>query len=264
MALIFSFTNHSTKEEVDFKPLELDVGEEFTALEYPSKMYVLNYTMKDVTGDGINDMVLAIGEKEKIDDIEANNIDVVIYEPNEKIFLTSQLKNMNGRMPKIETYDVTGDGVLDILLLMEQDKINVVRGIQIENGKAVEILKEKDNKGIIISGQFLDGFQAKVKSSKYNKETVLTLMNRKENYVENGFYDTSGRMLKKDVTIRTTPFVHIEMVQLDGYYGIQTTQRLLGFNEEDLLDEITVIWKYENKKWVAKEARGNVIGNILY
>ena len=56
----------------------------------------------------------------------------------------------------------------------------------------------------------------------------------------------------------------MELVQLDGYYGLQTTQRMIGFNSEDLLDEITVIWKYENGKWTIKEAKGNHIGNILY
>ena len=32
----------------------------------------------------------------------------------------------------------------------------------------------------------------------------------------------------------------------------------------DLLDEIIVIWKYENGKWCVKEAKGSKVGNLLY
>ena len=265
IAIVFSLVKGPSEESVEFKPLELNVGDEFTQIEYAQPMYVLNYMIKDVTGDGTNDMIIVIGEKEKVDDLFANKIDLVIYEPNESRFYPLKLKNMNGEMPKIETYDLTGDNILDIILTVNDTNGNVaVRIASRVEEDFKEILKAKDNKGIVFSGQFTDGFKANVKNSQYAKEATLDLANRKENYVTNGFYDESGRLLKPDSKIMTSNFVSIEFVQLDGYYGIQTVQRILGFNSEDLLDEITTIWKYENGKWSAKEAKGNVIGNILY
>ena len=53
-------------------------------------------------------------------------------------------------------------------------------------------------------------------------------------------------------------------MQLNEYYGIQTVQKIVGFNNDDLLDEITSVWKYENGKWNVKEAKGSVVGNLLY
>ena len=92
----------------------------------------------------------------------------------------------------------------------------------------------------------------------------MDLKDRKENYVSNGFYDESGRILKDDNKITTSGFCRIDFVQLDGYFGIQTIQRIIGFNSDDLLDEVTVIWKYEDGKWMVKEAKGNNVGNLLY
>lgn len=263
-AIIFSFVNNQTEEKSDFKPLELNVGDEFTNIKYNNKMLVLNYTIKDVTGDGTSDMIIVAGEKEKADDLSASNMDVIIYEPNEQKFYNLNLKNMNGEMPKLDTYELTGDGILDIVLTANESNNVPIRIISYNNGEFKEIMKAKDNKGIIFAGQFLDGFKANIKNNKYSKEATLDLKDRKENYVTNGFYDESGRILKDDCKITTTNFVRVEYVQLDGYYGLQTTQRIVGFNDDDLLDEITVIWKYENGKWAVKEAKGIGIGNILF
>lgn len=265
IAIIFSFVKGPTEENVEFKPLELNVGDEFTYIDYDNKMYVLNYIIKDVTGDGTNDMVIVVGEKEKIDDLTANNMDIAIYEPNEEVFYNLRLKNMNGEMPKLEAYDLTGDGILDIILSARGlNEGIIVRVVSYNNGAFKEILKAKDNKGIVFNGEFLDGIKAKISNSKYSKELEMDLKERKENYVQSGFYDESGRLLKKDAKITTSNFMDLDFVQLDGYYGIQTVQNILGFSDNDIIDEITVIWKYENGKWVAKEAKGNVIGNILY
>ena len=265
IAIIFSFVKKPTQENIDFKPLEVNVGDEFTYLSYDNKMYVLNYMIKDVTGDGTNDMVMVIGEKEKVEDLMAKNMDIVVYEPNEKQFYNMNLKNANGEMPKIESYDVTGDGILDIILCANDGSgCIIVRIASNRNGEWKEILKAKDNKGIAFQGQFQDGFKANVTCNPYVKEMSLDVCDKKENYITNGFYDESGRLLQSDSKITTTPFVQLDFVQLEGCFGIQTMQRIIGFNQDDILDEITVIWKYENGKWVAKEAKGNLVGNLLY
>jgi len=264
-AIIFSFVKGPTEETVEFKPLELNVGDVFHYIDDETNMIVLNYMIEDVTGDGTTDMVIVIGEKESVDSLLANNMDIVVYEPNEQKFYQANLKNMNGEMPKLECYELTGDDYLDIILLANgQNGEILVRGISYQNGDFKEILKAKDNKGIVFNGQFLDGFKANVKNAKFSKEVTFDLSDRKENYVTNGFYDESGRLLKADNKVTSSNFVKVEFVQLDGYAGIQTIQKIVGFNPDDLLDEITVIWKYENGKWVVKEAKGTVMGNILF
>ncbi len=265
IAIIFSIVGNKSVEVEDFKPLEINVGDEFTYIDYGTTMYVLNYLMEDVTGDNTKDMIIAIGEKDSIDSVSAKNIDAVIYEPNENKFYNLKLKKFDGEAPKIDLYDLTGDGILDIALMVNDENGNImIRVISKQNNEFKEILKSRDNKGIVFTGNFVDGFKVYLKCSKYNKEVNLDLQDRKQNYITKLFFDDAGRLLKSDAKVTTTSFCKIEFVQLDGYYGIQTSQRIIGFDKDDLLDEITVIWKYENGKWNVKEAKGNLVGNLLY
>lgn len=265
IAIIFSVVGNNGKSAENFKPLEIEVGDEFTYIGYDNTMYVLNYAMVDVTGDEVKDMIIMIGEKENPSSTSAKNIDVVIYGPTEEKFYNLKLKKYEGEAQRIETYDMTGDGILDIILKVNDANGDIsIRVISMQNMEFKEIFKAKDNKGITFTGNFLDGFKAYIKNSKYGKEVNLDVQDRKENYISRGFFDEAGRLLKSDVKIFATGFKSVEIVQLDGYFGFQTTQRIIGFDEEDLLEEITSIWKYENGKWNLKESKGENIGNLLY
>ena len=126
IATIFSVADKKSIDGGDFKPLELNVGEEFTYIDYGEKMYVLNYLIQDVTGDNTKDMIILIGQKENVEEPKAINIDVVIYEPNESKFYNMKLKKFEGEMPKIEIVDLTGDGILDIVLKVEDENGNCI------------------------------------------------------------------------------------------------------------------------------------------
>ena len=265
IAVIFSVADNESAPSEEFKPLEINVGDEFSYIDYGNTMYVLNYMMEDATGDEKKDMIMVVGEKKSLDDTNASNMDIVIYEPQEQKFYNLKLKKFNGEMPRIEVAELTGDSVQDVVLKAENENGTMnIRIASFVNGEFKEIFKEKDNKGIVFAGEFIDGFKAYLKCSKFNKEVNLDLQDRKENYVTNGFFDESGRLLKTDTKIITSNFCNVEFIQLDGYLGIQTMQRIIGFDNDDLLDELIVIWKYENGKWSVKEAKGNKVGNLLY
>lgn len=265
IAIIFSIVNNENIENGEFKPLELNVGDEFSYIDYGNTMYVLNYMMQDTTGDGRKDMIIVIGEKNNVEDVNAINMDIVVFEPVKEKFYNLKLKKFNGEMPRLQTSELTGDGIQDVVLSANDENGNIVmRIISWNNTEFTEIFKAKDNKGIAFTGEFMDGFKVYLKCSKYNKEMNMNLQDRKENYVTNGFFDESGRLLKTGTKVTTSSFSNLEFVQLDGYNGIQTTQRIIGFDNDDLLDELTVIWKYENSKWNVKEAKGNNVGNLLY
>lgn len=264
IAIIFSVVGNNGENVENFKPLELEVGDVFTYIDYSNTMYVLNYAMADVTGDDIKDMIIMVGEKESVDATNATNIDVVVYDSSEEKFYNLNLKKYNGESPRIETYDMTGNGILDIILIVNTYRETEVRIVSMQNMEFKEIFKAKDNKGITFTGNFLDGFKVYVKSAKYGKEVNLNVEDRKVNYVSKGYYDESGRLLKENAKVTTSGFSAVEIIQLDRYFGLQTTQRILGFDEEDLLEEIVSIWKYEDGKWKLKESKGNKIGNLLY
>lgn len=265
IAFIFSFVSKNTNDTTDFKPLEINIGDEFSYVDYGSKMYVLNYLMDDVNGDGTKDMVIAIGEKEALEGTFSKNMQLVLYEPNTETFYSTKLKKFDGELPKIMLYELDGNPNKEIVLLANNESGNIImRILTWQDEKLEEVFKARDNKGVIVTGNFVDGFKVYLKCNKYKKEVNLDLVDRKENYVAYGFFDESGRILKDDVKVTTSGFTSVDFVELDGFYGIQTKQRIVGFNDDDLLDEIVVIWKYENGKWTVKEAKGSKIGNLLY
>ena len=77
VATIFINLNFNDNTE-EFKPLELNVGDVFSFLDYKNTMYVINYGVGDVTGDNQNDMVILVGEKEDVGNNFSKNMDTVM------------------------------------------------------------------------------------------------------------------------------------------------------------------------------------------
>ncbi len=266
IVLIVIFNNISSKEnKTEFKPLELEVGDEFTEIDYGNKMFVVNYEIDDVTGDGVKDMIIIIGNKNDVADTMANNIDVVTYDSENKSFIKGNLKKCSLNTPKLFLKDINGDGIDDIVLIGDnEDMTKTVRVLTIKDGESKEVFKNKDNKGLSFTGAFLDGFKAHIVARKINFERNIEINDKRENYITGGFYDESGRVTGSKNNITTSGFVNVEFVELNDAYGLKTTQRIKGFDNLDILDQVEVIWKYENGSWNIKEAKGEKLGNLLY
>ena len=266
IVLIVIFNNISSKEnKTEFKPLELEVGDEFTEIDYGDKMFVVNYEIDDVTGDGIKDMIIIIGNKNDVADTMANNIDVVTYDSENKSFIKGNLKKCSLNTPKLFLKDMNGDGINDIVLIGDnEDMTKTVKVLTIKDNESKEVFKNKDNKGLSFAGAFLDGFKAHIVARKINFERNIEINDKRENYITSGFYDESGRVTASKNNITTSGFVSVEFVELNDAYGLKTTQRIKGFDNLDILDQVEVIWKYENGSWNIKEAKGEKLGNLLY
>lgn len=267
--LIFLFSvalNLITNKDVEVvKPVDINVGDEFTSISYPKTMYVLNYVIGDITGDNVNDMVIVVGNKNSVDDKIATDIDVVVYDSSSSNYYKAGLKKYSGELASINLADFVISAKYDVLVsVKDESNYYNVRIVSFDNGEFKEIFRQKNNLGVTFSGNFLDGFKASVKCRKLNIENVLDLSNRKDNYILTGLYDDSGKLLKSDVKIYTGAFTNVEIVQLTGSKGLKTTQRIVGVDGLDIIDEIVVIWKLEDGKWQMKEAIGNKQGNLLY
>ncbi len=259
---IFMKSFSGDKEKTEFKPIDKNVGDEFTELSYPNTMYIVNYAVADVTGDSVEDMILLIGEK--ID--ESNNyqnMDVVVYDTANATFTKADARKFNGGSNKIVIKDFTGEQILDIMIVNETDKMNV-RIFTYCDGKLSEMWKERNNKGLVFSGNFLDGFKVEVVNKKLNWNGSLDLSSQKQDYINDSLYDDSGKLLDENKKIGTTGFVSVETVQLNDREGLRTLQRIIGNNDMDILDEIEAVWKYQDGKWQMVEVKGLKVGNLLY
>ncbi len=244
------------------KPLDIEIGDEFTIFEGKEKKYVINYAIGDVTGDGINDMVIAIGEKEILDNTEAENVSLVVYDSSSNQYSKIDLKKLNGESFRIELADFTGNGVNDIMIVGKNDGDFIARIVTISDNQLIEIFKSKDNKGLRFTCELLDGFKVNVVNRKYNINNTIEL--DKTFWTNANVYEESGKLIIKDERPQTTGFTNIELVQLSDAMGIKTTQRIIFGDKLNIIDEITCIFKYQDGKWQLKEATSQKMGNLLY
>lgn len=244
------------------KPLDINIGDEFSIFDGNDKRYVLNYVIGDVTGDGINDMAIAIGKKEILESTAADNVSLVVYDSSTNQYSKIDLKKFSGESFIIELADFTGNGALDIMIVTENKGEYTTRIVTSIDNQLVEIFKAKDNKGLRFSCEFLDGFKVNVINRKLNVNNTIELQN--DFGLNEKVFEQSGKFIMKDNRPQTTGFTNIELVQLSDAMGIKTTQRIIFNDNLNVIDEITCIWKYQDGKWQLKEASSIKMGNLLY
>lgn len=264
IALAFSRLNQ--EEKVVKSPISIEVGQEFTEIDYPQTKYVLNYKIADLNGDSVNDVVILVGEKEGVDSTKAKNVDVVVFDGALQIYNNANIKKLEGENARLELADLTGDSLLDIIVVLNTtDGDKTIRVITTEKECFKEIFREKDNQYIRFNGDFIDGFKVNLTNRKLNINKELNLNNNSTILIENGVFDKSGKYLNTDVSkIKTTGFIDIEFIQLTGSMGLKTKQRIVTHDNKNIIEEISIIWKYEEGKWQIKEAIGVRLGNLLY
>lgn len=244
------------KEGNDFKPIDLNIGDEFTKVEYKNKMYVINYMVEEITGDEQKDMVILIAEKSGENSAIYKNVDLILFDTANETFYNANLKKLEGESPKILISDLTDDGRNDIIISLEnKNKEKDVRIITMKKDNLEEIFGQKENKKVRFQGEIIDGVKAHIKCSKLKQELYLNLNSQKEELITNKIIDESGKVISENNKVNTTAFKTVDVIGINDKNGIQTTQLIVASESKKIIDEITIIWKYENNKWQIKEAK---------
>ena len=257
--------NSIDREDViaEFDPLKIEIGEMFEYLNYEKEMYVLNYQIADIDDNGENDLVIVIGEKTEESDFY-KNIDVIVYNQTNEMFTAAKLKNYEGKMPRIELDDVAGDKVRDVILIATcKNNDNSMSIVSFNEKGAKEIFKSKESKGLEISGQILDGFKARITIKNLKQEFEVDLSENKENYITNGFYLENGKLNTDKVKISSAGIYNIELIKIDDKVGVKYTERIKGFDNLDIIDQLKVLIKYDNGKWSIVEVISERFGKVV-
>ena len=254
------------EEVTEESPINIEVGQEFKGIEYSQIMYVLNYKIADLNGDDVNDVVIIVGEKDNPLAEDIRNADVVFYNGATQKYINADLRRFEGNKPRLELADMTGDTMLDIIFSLNNEKRDKnIRVVTYENESLKEIFKAKNNKSIVFTGNFIDGFKVNLCNKKLNVNKELDLSTNASTLIESGVFDNSGKYLAcENSKIKTTGFVEFELIKLTGSMGIRTKQMIMTNDEKNILDEINITWKFEEGKWQIKEAISVKQGNLLY
>ena len=264
--IAFAFSLINNKEEIVESPINIEVGQEFTGINYSQKKFILNYKISDFNGDATNDVIIFVGEKDRPESENVKNADVVFYDGALKKYIGAEMKKFNGNTARLEIADLTGDSLNDIIItLCDENGYKQIRVVTLNNEELKEIFKAKDNNYINFTGNFIDGIKVTLKNRKLNIDKEVELKDNFNTFIENKVFDNSGKFLEGDKNkIKTTGFIDVEFVQLTGSMGLKTKQRIITNDNKNIIDEITIIWKFEDARWQIKEASGLKLGNLLY
>ena len=262
--LVLMFNSSEKQEFTEFDPLEIEIGQEFNQMKTDNPKIILNYAFFDTIGNSKNNMIIVVGEKTE-EELIYKNIDLILYDAYTKSFTQKSLKGYQGGVIKITNADFDGDSIAEIMLTSDNlDKTKNVRIIKNSSGDLIELFGEKNNKGITGNGYFLDGFRGMIHFREINKELTYDLVDYKENYINSGFFAENGKLISDKKRIGMSNFTEIELIELSKSYGIKTKQKVKGFDNLDILDEIEVLWKFEGGKWILCEVNSLKHGNLLY
>lgn len=264
MGSMLIFNNFNEDGSIaNFDLLKIEIGEIFEYLNYEKEMYVLNYEISDIDNDEENDILIVIGEKADNEDFY-KNIDVVLYNKATETFTSGKLKNYEGKFPKIELNDVDGDGLKDAIITTTLENMdNSMRIVTFKSNGAKEIFKSKDGKGLEVTGQILDGFKARITIKNFKKEFEIDLSENKENYIASGFYLDNGKLNTDKIKVFSAGIYNIEFVNIDNKAGIRYSERIKGFDNLDIIDQLEVLIKYVDGNWVIVEVLSAKHGKII-
>ncbi len=230
-AFFIKFSPQKSKEE--FKPLTIEVGDVFDGMNYGDTMYVLNYAIGDVTSDTQNDMILLVGSKETNNHPFAQKVDVVVYDTASKQFQKAGLKSFEGTSPKIMLADVTGDAQNDVVAILTcKDGTQQMRIVETGKGTLDEIFHKKENRGIVIVGEVVDGLKAHLRCGKFQKEMNLDVSDMKNSWIQENKVNESGKILDLYPQVVTRGFESVDLVQLNHQKAVQTIQSLVTFSRK--------------------------------
>lgn len=237
------------------------IGEKFTVaeLELNDNVYLIDYQRADVTGNGFADDIFLVGTKIGLNDIFADNLTVVVYDGKINEYIKATYDNFSGYDGKLFIGDFTADQVDDVFVSAATGGSGGFYAHLIATfatSKSEIIFAENENQGIIITGKYIDNFQAKLDVTNLDKEINLDISANKTSYIEAGIYDDNGRILK-EITPYSYPFSSLTPVDrdLDGVYDLLGLQRVVGAYNADTISIVESIWKYKNSSWSLRQAQ---------
>lgn len=233
-------------------------GENFAPnkLKLTAKYYICDISKGDVNGDGKGDQVLLIGHKLYGNEIPyTDNIKVVVIDGRTGKMKVAKIGEQDaGYKPELFLGDFNGDKVKDIFINIDLGGSGGVQGDyifsfknssfkQIFNGPKVDLAN-------YLTVKFINGFKARITSKKYKINKIVPVTANKKMYIENGYYNKSGKLLKEMIGL-TDGFGLLKPIHINknSVYGLEGSQRIWSYVHADTIAEVKSVWKLDKGIW---------------
>ncbi|MBM7648235.1 hypothetical protein JOC78_001177 [Bacillus ectoiniformans] len=235
---------------------------------FRNNMYVLDYIRGDVTGDGANDRIFLIGQKENSQAAFADNIMMVIQNGATGQYMTLPLKENAGYGASLFLADFTKDSVLDILVSIDSGGSGGLAYYYIysvsKNQPVLIFDFEVFNQAFPYTVRFLNGYKLEVVNVTMKEQFILDITGRGQEYLDE-IYKPDGT-LKEPIEGWVNPLGGLFPIVRDkkaGTYDLLAMQRIVGRYNADSFGYAQTFLTWNGKHFVAMSADVAVFGNDI-
>ncbi|MGE7922842.1 hypothetical protein ACQKND_06625 [Viridibacillus arvi] len=231
-----------------------------------SAQIVIDKKRGDVTGDGLIDTVLLTAEKTEGSPY-LKNITLVVFNEKTNFYEQIPLKENSGYNPTISLGDYTGNGVEDILVVIDSGGSGGIIFAYIftyVNGEMRQVFdSDAYNELSKYEVNYLDNYKVSVTSSYPAKKYILDLTYKGKEYLSE-IYNVDGT-LKAPIQGWVDPisgFYPIDYAR-DGNYEFLAYQEIAGRYHADGLGYVETILKWNGQKFVPDRQTVSIFGEDL-
>jgi len=228
----------------------------------PEGYSVLDTQEGDVTGDGTSDTVYVIGHKREANSAYMDSIKVFVENGADQSRTEVALDKLAGYEAQVVLRDFTGDQIPDALITVATGGNGgmYLNRVVTFTGEPTVLFSDKDDQGNFVSGQFIDGYKAEIRSATGPTVTIDTSA-RKDDYLRLGIYDQTGKLIKPTKLMISPSFGKLEPVDVnhDGIYELQGSQRISGAYRADGLATVETVLAYTDGSWQPKSVNLRIL-----
>lgn len=212
---------------------------------------LLAFMEKDVTGDGLADLISLIGAKRDPEDSSVYDVQVVVQDLQENRYVQVPIEaDYPAYNPRMDLIDLDRDGIPDLFVTIDgnpQGEIQSYSLLTFKEGQAAKLVQSDQlNAGVDYRVLFQDGFKAELTRLPAGETVVIDIESRKDEHIKREIYDENGKLLQplEGKVQRYSSLIPVQ--KADGTYYLEGRQYVYGFAASDRLAAITSRWAVQN------------------
>lgn len=205
----------------------------------------------DLNQDGVDDIIFVYGKPFAANSPYIQNLNVGVMDGKTQEIKTSDLKDFSGYGPRLSYGDFTGDGHLEVMLQVDTGGTGGIVQTAIldfAGASGVNIWGAVNDAGLQVTGQFIDGFKVRLDPFQGAPEAIIDVQHYRDFYIQQGLYDTQGKLLKPSTQLMVYPFgvLQIQPGDTATLFGIQAVK---GITNLDTVSTLLSNFSYRDGAW---------------